>query len=122
VLVDWERKQIVSIQRNGWAAWCFVRDEAPLSVYYCLENRAPGDLTYRVQVRATGGHGPLLHRLPAGQIATGQFRVSDRRGRPLPRVIVDLEVQGHRVPFYLGRLREAVPTAKPIATSLRQTG
>lgn len=115
VLVDWERKQLVSIQRDGWAAWCFVRDDAPLAIFYCLENRTRGDLTYRAQVRASSaGHGPLLHRLPARQTAAGQFRVSDRRGRPLSRVIVDLEVQGRRVPFYLSRLRQVAPAAAPV--------
>lgn len=104
VMIDWERKQIVSIQRNGWSAWCFVLEETPYSAYYCLENRKEEDLAYRLQVGSAQQHGvPLRRRLPAKQTITGHFRLSDCRGNPLEQIAVDIEIEGWQIPFRLHR-------------------
>jgi len=108
VRVDWERKQIVSIETENWHVWCIVRDETPHCIYYHLRNSKGGEMTYRVQVPSTRrSRLPLLRRLPRGGSLCGHFRLSDAEGKPLDSMVVDFELDGISIPFSLSRPKEA---------------
>lgn len=107
VRVDWERKQIVSIETENWHIWCFGREETPHCIYYHLRNSKREEMTYRVRVPSTRrNHPPLLRRLPRGGSLCGHLRLSDVHGKPLESMVVDFELDGISVPFALSRRRE----------------
>ena len=103
VIVDWQRKQIVSIQGSAWAVWCFVVRENPFRIFYRLENKGQGDLPFRIQIRSGYRGESSQQKIPAGQVRTGNIQIDDPQGESTLEARVEIELAGQQVPFVVRR-------------------
>ena len=105
VMVDWERRQIVSIARPDWAACCFTASEDPFKVHYWVRNRGKSSISFCVE-RKNGELGrSRLQNIPPAQAASGDIFVSAGADGPVTAVSVAIEIDGERVPFHPRRLK-----------------
>ena len=106
ILVDWQRRQIASIQCSDWAAWCFVTEETPFCIHYRLENRLRSDLPFEIHINRTRSETGAPQRLPANQVAVGDIQIGDPPEGVVSGVRVELKIGETRVPFTIRRFRE----------------
>ncbi len=97
VLVDWERHDLVCIQRHDWSAWCSVVPRQPVTVLCELVNR--GGLSLAFCVRVPGVGKGRLRILEPGMNWEEEVRMPT--DIPMDPILVELEVAGERVPFAL---------------------
>ena len=109
VMVDWERRQIVSIERRDWVACCFAVWEESFKVHYWVRNKGKRSIGFCVE-RQNGEHGRhRLQPIAPCQTASGDIFVADTVGSaspaPVTAVSVILTIDSERVPFQLRRLK-----------------
>ena len=106
VLIDWQRRQIASIQRPDWGAWCYVDREMPFQIHYQVEARGDTGLPIGIRIPGMGGQSFLQQRLLPGRTSAGKIRIADSPGGMIPGIAVELQIGGTNVPFPLHRFRE----------------
>ena len=110
VMVDWERRQIVSIERGDWVACCFTASQETFKVHYWVRNKGTRSMSFCVE-KGNGEFGRhRLQTIAGGQTASGDIFVADGKAgsttaAPVTAVSVILTIDGERVPFQLRRLK-----------------
>lgn len=121
VMVDWERRQIVAIERRDWAACCFTASEHPFKVHYWVRNRGKSSISFCVE-RKNGELGrSRLQSIPPEQAISGDIFVSDGTDGPATAVSVAIEIEGERVPFQPRRLKAPRPPSSSPRFPLSQS-
>ena len=106
VLIDWQRRQIASIQRPDWTVWCFVAGEHPFRIHYQVENRMPHDLPFTIRIDQMQNGESGMQALPGGLVAAGDIEIQDPPEVIVSGLLIDLEIGKEQVPFPIRRFRE----------------
>lgn len=103
VLIDWQRKQITSIQRSDWAVWCFVAEEIPFRIFWRVENRGKARLGIGISIRQARHQNNPIQSLLKGKVVSGEIQIHDPSEGMISGVIIDVEIEDERISFEICR-------------------
>lgn len=99
VLVDWERRQVICIDRDDWCIWCYTLQADPFIVHYRLANKGDRSVVYCLHKRNGGSETTRLQPILPNTVGEGDIHL----GGGHAEATVTFELAGERVPFRMRR-------------------
>ena len=108
VLIDGERRQIVSIERCDWVACCFTASENPFRIHYRIRNKGAKTVAFCVEKLKGDSNRSRLQNLLPGQISSGDIFVIERSRAPTETTVI-VEIAGGARALSAAAIRLADP-------------